>query len=113
MIVCQNCGNNNTPESQFCRFCGARMVIRQAVKEFQPPRPYAWKTDEYQTQAEARATADHVMTPLQRSSTPDDIARAVRFLLESPAITGTTLLVDGGQHLTGQPRDVLYLAKKD
>ncbi len=53
----------------------------------------------------------HRMTPLQRSSTPDDIARAVRFLIESPAITGTTLLVDGGQHLSAQPRDVLYLAK--
>jgi NAD(P)-dependent dehydrogenase (short-subunit alcohol dehydrogenase family) len=55
--------------------------------------------------------AAHRMTPLQRSSTPDDIARAVRFLIESPAITGTTLLVDGGQHLSGQPRDVLYLAQ--
>jgi NAD(P)-dependent dehydrogenase (short-subunit alcohol dehydrogenase family) len=53
----------------------------------------------------------HQMTPLQRSSTPEDIARAVRFLIESPAITGTTLLVDGGQHLSAQPRDVLYLAK--
>ena len=57
--------------------------------------------------------AAHTMTPLERSSTPDDIARAVRFLIESPAITGTTLLVDGGQHLAAQPRDVLYLAKKD
>ena len=55
--------------------------------------------------------AAHQMTPLARSSTPEDIARAVRFLIESPAITGTTLLVDGGQHLSGQPRDVLYLAK--
>ena len=55
--------------------------------------------------------AAHKMTPLERSSTPDDIARAVRFLIESPAITGTTLLVDGGQHLSAQPRDVLYLAK--
>jgi NAD(P)-dependent dehydrogenase (short-subunit alcohol dehydrogenase family) len=55
--------------------------------------------------------AAHRMTPLERSSTPDDIARAVRFLIESPAITGTTLLVDGGQHLSAQPRDVLYLAK--
>jgi NAD(P)-dependent dehydrogenase (short-subunit alcohol dehydrogenase family) len=53
----------------------------------------------------------HRLTPLQRSSTPEDIARAVRFLLESPAITGTTLLVDGGQHLQAQPRDVLFLAK--
>jgi NAD(P)-dependent dehydrogenase (short-subunit alcohol dehydrogenase family) len=58
-------------------------------------------------------TAAHKMTPLERSSTPDDIARAVRFLIESPAITGTTLLVDGGQHLTAQPRDVLYLAQKN
>ena len=53
----------------------------------------------------------HRLTPLQRSSTPEDIARAVRFLIESPAITGTTLLVDGGQHLAGQPRDVLFLAR--
>ena len=55
--------------------------------------------------------AAHRLTPLQRSSTPDDIAAAVRFLLESPAITGHTLLVDGGQHLLGQPRDVLFLAQ--
>ena len=60
---------------------------------------------------ESEFTAAHRMTPLQRSSTPEDIARAVRFLIESPAITGTTLLVDGGQHLSAQPRDVLYLAK--
>jgi NAD(P)-dependent dehydrogenase (short-subunit alcohol dehydrogenase family) len=53
----------------------------------------------------------HALTPLQRSSTPEDVARAVRFLLESPAVTGTTLLVDGGQHLVPQPRDVLFLAQ--
>ena len=54
----------------------------------------------------------HTMTPLQRSSTPHDVARSVRFLLESPAITGTTLLVDGGQHLQAQPRDVMFLARQ-
>ncbi|EHR73064.1 short-chain alcohol dehydrogenase like protein [Burkholderiales bacterium JOSHI_001] len=57
----------------------------------------------------AQFDAAHRLTPLGRGSTPDDIARAVRFLLESPAITGTTLLVDGGQHLLPQPRDVLHL----
>lgn len=62
------------------------------------------------TQAEF-ATA-HSMTPLARSSTADDVARAVRYLLESPAITGTTLLVDGGQHLAAQRRDVMYLARE-
>ena len=61
---------------------------------------------------EAEFEAAHRLTPLQRSSTPDDIAAAVRFLLESPAITGHTLLVDGGQHLLGQPRDVLFLAQQ-
>jgi NAD(P)-dependent dehydrogenase (short-subunit alcohol dehydrogenase family) len=54
----------------------------------------------------------HRMTPLERSSTPQDVASAVRFLLESPAMTGSTLLVDGGQHLSPQPRDVLFLVRQ-
>jgi NAD(P)-dependent dehydrogenase (short-subunit alcohol dehydrogenase family) len=53
--------------------------------------------------------AAHTMTPLGRSSTADDVARTVRFVIESPAITGTTILVDGGQHLAAQPRDVAFL----
>ena len=53
------------------------------------------------------------MTPLQRSSTPQDVARTVRFLLDSPAITGSTVLVDGGQHLQAQTRDVMFLARQD
>ncbi|MFG6446836.1 SDR family oxidoreductase [Roseateles sp. BYS180W] len=57
----------------------------------------------------AQFQAAHQLTPLGRSSTPEDIARAVAFMLESPAITGSTLLVDGGQHLAAQPRDVLFL----
>jgi NAD(P)-dependent dehydrogenase (short-subunit alcohol dehydrogenase family) len=57
--------------------------------------------------------AAHRLTPLGRSSTPIDIAQAVRFLLEAPAITGTTLLVDGGQHLQPQARDVMFLASQN
>jgi hypothetical protein len=42
--------------------------------------------------------AAHTMTPLQRSSTPDDIARAVLFLVdEAPYVTGHILNVDGGR----------------
>jgi hypothetical protein len=63
--------------------------------------------------SEAEFARAHGMTPLARSSTPQDIARAVRFLLESPAITGVNLLVDGGQHLQAQPRDVMFLARGD
>ena len=55
----------------------------------------------------------HKLTALGRSSTPEDIAHAVRFLIASPAITGIDLAVDGGQHLIGQSRDVLFLARDD
>jgi NAD(P)-dependent dehydrogenase (short-subunit alcohol dehydrogenase family) len=53
----------------------------------------------------------HTMTALGRSSTPKDVARTVRFVLESRAITGTTIVVDGGQHLLPQPRDVAFLER--
>jgi pteridine reductase len=38
--------------------------------------------------------------PLNRRPTPEDIARAVLYLLETDIITGQTLFIDGGQHLT-------------
>jgi NAD(P)-dependent dehydrogenase (short-subunit alcohol dehydrogenase family) len=47
----------------------------------------------------------HRLSPLGRSSTPQDVASAVRFALENSSITGTTLLVDGGQHLMKFDRD--------
>ena len=47
----------------------------------------------------------HTMSPLGRSSSPEDIAAAVCFALENRAMTGTTLLVDGGQHLQRFERD--------
>jgi NAD(P)-dependent dehydrogenase (short-subunit alcohol dehydrogenase family) len=47
----------------------------------------------------------HKLSPLGRSSTPEDVARTVRFALENNSITGTTLLVDGGQHLMKFERD--------
>lgn len=37
--------------------------------------------------------------PLQRLGSPDDIARAVLFLAESPFVTGQELIVDGGRAL--------------
>jgi NAD(P)-dependent dehydrogenase (short-subunit alcohol dehydrogenase family) len=41
---------------------------------------------------------------------PDDIAHAVHFLLTARASTGTTVLVDAGQHLQPHDRDFGYLA---
>lgn len=41
--------------------------------------------------------AGHV--PLDMQVTPEDVAKAVRFVLENDAITGQIVYVDGGQHL--------------
>ncbi|HET8870184.1 MAG TPA: SDR family oxidoreductase [Aquabacterium sp.] len=47
----------------------------------------------------------HRQSPLGRSSTPEDVAATVAFALGNRSITGTTLLVDGGQHLQRFDRD--------
>lgn len=40
--------------------------------------------------------------PLNTYGEPEDIARSVTFLLNSPFITGQTIYVDGGRHLKGR-----------
>ncbi len=47
----------------------------------------------------------HALSPLGRSSTPEDVAASVVFALGNASITGATLLVDGGQHLVRFERD--------
>lgn len=59
-------------------------------------------------QTEAGFMKAHQMTPLGKSSTPTDVAKAAVFLASSNAITGTTLYVDGGQHLLPSSRDVMF-----
>ncbi|MDQ0022455.1 NAD(P)-dependent dehydrogenase (short-subunit alcohol dehydrogenase family) [Variovorax paradoxus] len=54
---------------------------------------------------EAKFSQLHKLSPLGRSSTPADVAATVKFALENNSITGTTLLVDGGQHLMKFDRD--------
>lgn len=53
----------------------------------------------------------HRATPLGRSSSAQDIVDAVCYLAGARAVTGTTLLVDGGQHLVPLPRDVMFLTQ--
>ncbi|MCB8748183.1 SDR family oxidoreductase [Rhodoferax sp. U2-2l] len=47
----------------------------------------------------------HKLSPLGHSSTAADVAATVAFALNNNSITGTTLLVDGGQHLMKFERD--------
>jgi NAD(P)-dependent dehydrogenase (short-subunit alcohol dehydrogenase family) len=55
-----------------------------------------------------RLAALQAATPLRRGVQPEDVAAAVRLLLESPSITGSTLLVDAGSHLVPMPRDFAF-----
>ncbi len=49
------------------------------------------------------------ISPLGQTCTPDDIAKAALFLVDSPNITGQTICIDGGQILWQLPRDVAFL----
>ena len=56
-------------------------------------------------QTQAQFDAQCVQTPLGRSTTPEEITDAVRFILGAPALTGQMIALDGGQHLGKVPRD--------
>jgi NAD(P)-dependent dehydrogenase (short-subunit alcohol dehydrogenase family) len=60
-------------------------------------------------QSDERFQAAWRANPLRRGATPADIAAAAVFLLQTPAITGATITVDGGEHLTHRARDVAFL----
>lgn len=52
----------------------------------------------------ARAHAQH--SPLGRCSDPEDVIAAVCFAIANRSMTGSVLVVDGGQHIRPLPRDV-------
>jgi NAD(P)-dependent dehydrogenase (short-subunit alcohol dehydrogenase family) len=50
-------------------------------------------------QSDERFAAQCERTPLKRGPTPEEIARTVLFMLETPSMTGQMIALDGGQHL--------------
>ena len=46
--------------------------------------------------------------PRRRGATKEDVTSAIKYLISAKSITGEVLLVDGGQHLIGSARDVMY-----
>ena len=59
-------------------------------------------------QTEADFARAHHNTPLGHASFPEDIAQAAVYLASAHSVTGTTLYVDGGQHLQSSPRDIMF-----
>lgn len=50
-------------------------------------------------QSEAEFDRQWKSVPLARRTKPEEIATAVRFILDAPAMTGQMIALDGGQHL--------------
>lgn len=51
----------------------------------------------------------HQMALLQQASSPADITQTVLYIAHTPSLTGSTIIVDGGQHLMGLDRDFSLL----
>jgi NAD(P)-dependent dehydrogenase (short-subunit alcohol dehydrogenase family) len=47
------------------------------------------------------------LTLLGRGTSPAEISAAAKFILSQPALTGQMIVLDGGQHLVWQTRDVI------
>lgn len=69
------------------------------------PGPVLASTHQTPEQFERQSAA----TPLGRGSTAEEIAAAIRFVLDAPAMTGQMIALDGGQHLAWQTPDVMHL----
>ena len=59
-------------------------------------------------QSQAEFEKAHKDAPAGHGSTPEDLARALRFILETPSYTGQVMVVDGGESLLKRPRDVAF-----
>lgn len=56
-----------------------------------------------------RLAALQATSLLKRGVQPADVAQAVRFLLDNPSVTGSTLMVDAGSHLVRAERDFAFV----
>ena len=63
-------------------------------------------------QDEADFAASHALNPLRRGVEVADVVAAIRFLVEQRAMTGATILIDGGQQHMALPRDVQFVETK-
>jgi pteridine reductase len=62
------------------------------------PGPVLWPDDPAFDELSRQRIISH--TPLRREGTPEDIAKAVHFLIaDAPYVTGETINVDGGRHI--------------
>lgn len=62
-------------------------------------------------QSEEDFRAQIAAIPLQRNPALDEFARTIRFLYDTPSITGQMIALDGGQHLAWETPDVAGISE--
>ncbi|WP_299357877.1 SDR family oxidoreductase [uncultured Paracoccus sp.] len=58
-------------------------------------------------QSDEHFARQRASTILERGANPEDVTAALAFLLNSPAVTGQLICVDGGQHLGWRTPDII------
>ena len=59
-------------------------------------------------QAAGEFEQEAAATPLGQAVSPDDIAAALRYLIDARAVTGQMIAVDSGQHLAWRTPDIIH-----
>ena len=99
MINCHHCGKSNLQESNFCRYCGSKFgpqppsrspqperqremstnpLDQQPTDQMSAPRPYAWKTDEYEVRNQnARETVQFQDASLAQYQQDNQVTRSL------------------------------------
>lgn len=54
----------------------------------------------------------HANNPLGRGVTPEDVAGAILYLADAPAVTGQVITMDSGQHFWSLRRDVQFMEEE-
>jgi NAD(P)-dependent dehydrogenase (short-subunit alcohol dehydrogenase family) len=63
-------------------------------------------------QSEGNFETVHARNPLGRGVTPEDVAAAIAYLVDAPAVTGQVLTLDSGQHFWSLERDVQFMEEE-
>ncbi len=103
------------PTPQFFSYTTAKSALwatTQTMAQALAPRVRVNAIGPGPTLPSSRQSADDFETqrrsvPLGRSTSPEEISDAIRFILATPSLTGQMLALDGGQHLAWQTPDVI------
>ena len=99
--------------SKFALAGATRILARQLAPRIRVNGVAPGLTLPAPSQSEADFLSIHDQVPLGRGAHPEDIAQAVRYLLEARAVTGQILFVDGGERFLARYRDVSFLLEAD